>query len=215
MNTVRRFRRISGCVSLVGSSAAAIVALHLVGHSWTVLESPVYIEEGTSFSGTFMVPILARYEIDIECSRNLPFHTLQSILERQLEVTYSLTTTEGILATGRCVEPAEMEYTDKAIARVVTTFAAVPGKQYRLQLHWSSALPELAKAKPYAKVIVNTWTLTDAVQAAFAYMLLAVLLAVGGVLCSLPEIRAWQDRHGRAGGAIGSVNKTASSLFQE
>ena len=132
----------------------------------------------------------ADYFVEIECSQTLQFETLDSLLTKQLAVSYSLTEDGCPLASGDSATYHGASYSQDYISRIIGRFSCAPGHTYNLTLRVTQTVPELAATTPVAKVSVTPIVFKNAFVTASLAVYLAIGLGIVGITCIVPPLYA-------------------------
>lgn len=144
-------------------------------HRWVVLEEPIRLEDGFSVSHPFSVDVAAKYWVEVECRKTVPFDTIDNALTKRLAAAVTVTRTAEQIASCDTAEVLSMTYTADSISRHVATFNAVPNVTYTLLFIVKASLPEVAATSPAIKVAVEP----EVFKEAFVYASLLAYLALG------------------------------------
>ena len=189
MATSKKILLSFGCVLIATALTAWLFAQHkLREHRWTVLEKPIRIESGFLLEQSFTVDVPADYYVEIECSKTLDFETLDSLLNKQLAATYSVTENGRPLASGDSATHHGASYSRDYISRSIGKFSCAPGHTYNLTLQVTQTLSELASTTPVAKVSVTPIVFKDAFVTASLAAYLAIGLGIVGIACIVPPL---------------------------
>ncbi len=190
MRTKSKITGIVAVLLFIGAGVAWQRSQHFLRmYRWVVLEQSIRLEDGFSTSHPFTVDVAAKYWVEIECRKTVPFDTLDQTLTKKLAAEYAITSGTERIASGDTAEELGMGYTNDYISRHVATFDATPGVPYNLALRITAGLPELASTRPSVKVSVEPIVFKNAFVSASLLTYLALGLALVGLLCIVPV--AW------------------------
>ncbi len=190
MRTTDKTISIIAVILFVGAGVAWQRSQHFLHlYRWIVLEQPIRLEDGFSIAHPFTVDVAAKYRVDVECHKTVPFDTLDQTLSKKLAAEYAVTSGTDRVAIGDTSEELGMSYSAEDISRHVATFDATPGIPYNLALRITAGLPELASTRPTAKVSVDPIVFKNAFMSASLLAYLALGLALVGLVCIVPV--AW------------------------
>lgn len=196
MRTTDKTLSIIAVILFVGAGAAWQRSQHLLPrHREIVLEQPIRLEDGFSITHPFTVDVAARYWVEVECQKTVPFDTLEQTLSTKLAAEYAVTSGTHSIASGDTSEELGMGYTTDYISRHVATFDATPGIPYNLAFRITAGPPELASTRPTVKVSVEPFIFKSAFVSASLLAYLALGLALVGLLCIVPVAGSVLFRH--------------------
>ncbi len=158
-------------------------------YRWIALEQPIQLEEGFSSSHAFTVDVPARYWVQVECRKTVPFETLDQTLRKKLAAEFVVTSGAEPITFGDTSRELGMLYTAQSISRHIGTFEAAPGIQYNLGLRITAGLPEIASTQPTVKVSVEPIAFKKAFMSASLAAYIALGFALFGLLCIV--LLAW------------------------
>lgn len=174
-------------------TVAALVfafVLFISCHRWTVLERPVRVEEGSSFSQTFTVDRTETYEIGIQCQKTVPFDTLKDTLMQDLDATFSVHEGQTLVDDNSFPDQWGASFARDYIFKGFGKFEAKPWHTYRVDVRFNRSLPVLASTHPVALVQVEPIHKSGAAVATIIYTLLALILALPGTILVQPYYNA-------------------------
>ena len=198
---------------VIGFSLYAIAALafgyvlFISCHRFTVLERPVHVDDGYSFSQTFSVDRTEKYALGIKCQKTIPFEPLNDALVHDLVATFSLYDGETLVDDNRVSRRAGGAWAKDYIFRSFGSFEAKPFHTYRVDVRFTKSLPVLEPTHPVAIIQIVPWDASDAYIAADILTILALLLVLVGTILRLPH-HYWlrnQQRVAANQGLAGSV----------
>src|SRR6266446_4370162 len=113
---MRNTNKILGIVALllfVGAGLAWQRSQRIIHqYRWTVLEEAVRLEDGFSISQSFTVDVAAKYWIEVECRRTVPYETLNHALMKKLAVEVTVASGSNLIAFGDSSEDEGSTGTD-------------------------------------------------------------------------------------------------------
>jgi hypothetical protein len=175
-----------GIILLGGAAVAWHRSQHLIPqYRLIVLDQPIRLEDGFSISHPFTVDVAAKYWVEVECRKTVPFDTLNQTLSKKLVAEYAITSGTERIAFGGTPKAPGMGYTNDHISCYLGTFDATPGVPYNLELHITADLPELASTGPAVKVSVDPLVFKEDVASAHSARAIGDLFALGGGICFL------------------------------
>ncbi len=126
--------------------------------SQTVLEEPIYFENGFAVNSSFTVALAEQYQIEVACQRTSPNKIILP-LSHKLPVTFLVTCDEDpnprvFLAESLGGSGSSIEDT-----RTLATFIAEPNKHYELSFHVIGEMPSLAAAKSVVRICLPRYSL--------------------------------------------------------
>jgi hypothetical protein len=190
MRTTNKIIGIIAVILFVGAGVAWQRSQHFIHqYRWIVLEQPIHLQDGFSISHPFTVDVAAKYWIDVECRKTVPFDILDHTLTKKLAAEFAVASGAERIASGDTSQELSMGYTAASISRHIATFEAVPAVSYNLTLRVTTSLPEIASTSPTVKVSVEPLVFKSAFVVASLWAYLALGLAFIGVLCLIPV--AW------------------------
>jgi len=182
MQTADKITSIVAIILLLGAAVAWQRSQHIIHqYRWVVLEQPILLEDGFSISRPFTVDITAKYWVQIQCSKTVPFATLDHALTKKLAAEFAVTSGTDRIAFGKASQEG-MSYSADDISRNIATFDAVPGTSYNLMLRIAAGLPEIASTHPTVKISVSPIVFKGAYFSASLWAHLALGLAILGLL---------------------------------
>ena len=122
---------------------------HFGQSSYTPVRTSVNMIAGYALTNDFMVERRADYEVGLECRKTLPFEQLDGILQKGLNLKYTVFEDGRVLG---CIDSSNgflgAGYADDRITRRLNSFPASPGRHYRIELNVRGSLPELSATSP-------------------------------------------------------------------
>jgi hypothetical protein len=183
-------------------TVTCVVAMFWISRSGDALLLPIPLDSGFATSREFHVPQRAKYEIELRCSRVIPFEQLQRALHGGNRVAVSLSEDGVASDLHRLPEPVldkdfgNLGFAKSWISQDIAVFAGDPDKSYKIDCTVVRPLPELNVTKP--TLIVRFDPLENEARAFGSFLLFAagVICAVVALLLAL--LYFWMCRRARA-----------------
>ena len=159
-------------------------------HRWTVLEHPVKIEDGYSFSQAFTVDRTTTYELAIRGQASRSFTTQETILN---QIAAQVVVHDGQqIIVDRDTHPLFVGgYGPDRKTCLLADFTAKTSHRYELNMRFTRSLPELASTHPVAVLAVNWKQMNDAaVGTLISMMVVLVILLIGLFILLAAQITA-------------------------
>ena len=183
MSTKQRKFAVAALLLFISAALAWLEAGKILHeHRLVVVDHPIRLEAGLSFTYPFTVDVAANYQIELTCRRSVSAAVLDQALSKDLLADYEVSSGNDRVADGDTSQVV-MPHGDAsdAVSRLVGKFAAQPGHRYLLRIQFSRGLPVLAATQPIVKVSVDPAISKPVYAQAQIALFLAIIFAVLGV----------------------------------
>ena len=185
MSTKQRKFAVAALLLFTSAALAWLEAGKILhAHRLVVVDHPIRLEAGLSFTYPFTVDVAANYQIELTCARSVPAAVLDQALSKGLLADYAVSTGNDRVADGdtsQVVMPRNGA--SDTVSRFVGKFAAQPGHRYLLRIQFSRSLPVLAATQPTVQVSLDPAVAGPVYARAQFASLLALLFAALGLGC--------------------------------
>jgi hypothetical protein len=188
MNTTKKILAVVAILLFIATGVMLQRALRVNQRRWVVLEQPIRLDEGFSFSNSFTVDIPTTYYLGVECKKTVPSDTLNATLYQALAVEFSLSNGATNVAHGDSSKIIGGAGANDFVSVEFAKFEATPGVTYTLDFHVLHSLPQLASTCPLVKVSVHPSVFKNAAVNASVSIFEAYGLAFVGLLCALSAL---------------------------
>ena len=142
------------------------------------------MEDGFTSTHPFTVDVAAKYWIEIECHRTVPYQVIDEALSKELKAKCSVTQGVETVAAGDSAHPFGSSGSD-VISTILVRFDALPHTTYNLTLHIDETLKSLASTRPEVKISVEGIVYKEAYVHAIFYVYSSLGLGIVGAVCVL------------------------------
>jgi hypothetical protein len=156
--------RATKILALIGIFALAVsfafdryIAHRFHQYDFEPVREPIEVAEGFTLTKAFTVEYASDYDVGLECRRALPHERLDGILQSDLALGYSVFQ-DGALLTqvDSITHPGGGRYTSDTITRMLGSFPAHPGRDYRIDVRVGRTIHDLPATLPTLVVEIDS-----------------------------------------------------------